>query len=55
MKIMILEIDIGIQHEKGHIKGVQAHMEGIKRMVNMRGGLLAIRTENPVVSNIIYG
>lgn len=34
---------------------VKMHVEGLKRMVSIRGGLDAIRATNPVLTNLIFG
>ncbi|KAL5318805.1 hypothetical protein ACEPPN_013872 [Leptodophora sp. 'Broadleaf-Isolate-01'] len=41
--------------ERGNLKMVKMHVEGLKRMVSIRGGLDAIRATNPVLTNLIFG
>ncbi|KUJ17977.1 uncharacterized protein LY89DRAFT_717616 [Mollisia scopiformis] len=44
----------GIEHERGNTKMLRMHLEGLKRMVNIRGGLNAIRENNPMVANSVF-
>lgn len=34
---------------------VKIHVDGVKRMINIRGGLNAIRATNPTLANLIFG
>ncbi|KAI9658306.1 MAG: hypothetical protein M1821_002439 [Bathelium mastoideum] len=43
-----------IEHEKGNMRMVQMHIDGLKRMVIVRGGLGAIRMSNAMVANIVF-
>ena len=42
------------QHERGNMKMLRMHMDGLKRMVGIRGGLNAIRETNPIVANSTF-
>ena len=42
------------KHERGNIRNLQLHMQGLKQMVNMRGGLSAIRATNPIAANLVF-
>jgi hypothetical protein len=44
-----------LQFERGDVRSVRTHNAGVKRMVHERGGLTAIRNENRMLANIIYG
>lgn len=43
------------QHERGNMKMVRMHVQGIKRMVELRGGLEQISASNPTLANLIFG
>ena len=42
------------QHERGNMKMLRMHIDGLKRMVGIRGGLNAIRETNPMVANSTF-
>ena len=42
------------QHEKGNVRMLHMHIDGLKRMISIRGGLNAIRETNPMVANAIF-
>lgn len=44
-----------VEFERGDFRGVRMHIEGLKRMVKIRGGLGAIRSTNPMLANLIFG
>lgn len=44
-----------VEFERGDLRGVRMHIEGLKRMVKIRGGLGAIRSTNPMLANLIFG
>ncbi|KAG4431697.1 hypothetical protein IFR05_012821 [Cadophora sp. M221] len=50
--VLVLTI---VEFERGNLRMVKMHVEGLKRMVNIRGGLDAIRATNPVLTNLIFG
>lgn len=41
------------QHERNNMRMLRIHVDGLKRMVGIRGGLGAIRETNPMVANSI--
>ncbi|KAI9690623.1 MAG: hypothetical protein M1820_009980 [Bogoriella megaspora] len=43
-----------IEHEKGNMRIVQMHMNGLHRMLVVRGGINAIRRSNAMVANIVF-
>ncbi|KAF2235640.1 hypothetical protein EV356DRAFT_444661 [Viridothelium virens] len=45
---------MAIEHGKGNIRSLNMHMEGLKRMVNARGGLDALRVSSPMAANIAF-
>ncbi|ORY02260.1 hypothetical protein BCR34DRAFT_84241 [Clohesyomyces aquaticus] len=45
---------IGVEHQKGNVRVVQTHMRGLQRMLQLRGGLNAIRRSNGMVANIVF-
>lgn len=51
----IIEEADAAKFERGNLKMVKMHIEGLKRMVTMRGGLDAIRDTNPMLTNLIFG
>lgn len=44
-----------VKFERGDDERARMHIEGLKRMVNIRGGLAAIRATNPMLANMIFG
>jgi len=44
-----------IQLEKGNMRMVETHMRGLRRMLDLRGGISAIRLSNPTIANIVCG
>ncbi|KAK0120102.1 hypothetical protein ONS95_011512 [Cadophora gregata] len=50
--ILVLTI---VEFERGNLRMVKMHVEGLKRIVSIRGGLDAIRATNPVLTNLIFG
>ncbi|EXJ59498.1 uncharacterized protein A1O5_12123 [Cladophialophora psammophila CBS 110553] len=43
-----------IEHEKGSLRLSRIHVTGLKQMVEVRGGLEAIRISNPTVANMLF-
>lgn len=43
-----------IQFEKGNMRMVETHMRGLRRMLDLRGGISAIRLSNPTIANIVF-
>ncbi|KAE8449810.1 hypothetical protein EG329_007286 [Mollisiaceae sp. DMI_Dod_QoI] len=43
-----------IEHERGNMRMLRMHLEGLKRMVGIRGGLNAIRETNAMVANSVF-
>lgn len=43
-----------IEHENGRMRMLKMHMNGLKRMVDVRGGLNAIRETSPMVANSVF-
>lgn len=44
-----------MQFERSNMRMVEMHLQGLKRMVNLRGGLDSIRSESPLLANMIFG
>lgn len=42
------------QLEKGNMRMVRTHMEGLKRMTDLRGGLNSMRRSNAMVANFVF-
>lgn len=53
-EVIMQTLLITSKHERGNIKMVQIHMDGLKRMVSMRGGLNSIRSTCPLAANIAF-
>ncbi|TVY84873.1 hypothetical protein LSUE1_G000681 [Lachnellula suecica] len=43
-----------MEHEKGNLRMMRMHLDGLKKMVDLRGGLSSIRETNPMVANSIF-
>ncbi|PQE29651.1 C6 transcription factor protein [Rutstroemia sp. NJR-2017a BBW] len=43
-----------IEHEKGNVRMMRMHMAGLSRMVDLVGGLNAIRERNPMIANSVF-
>ncbi|OAP56274.1 hypothetical protein AYL99_09453 [Fonsecaea erecta] len=43
-----------IEHEKGSLRLSRIHVTGLKQMLEVRGGLEAIRISNPTVANMLF-
>ncbi|TVY52381.1 Sterol uptake control protein 2 [Lachnellula cervina] len=43
-----------IEHERGNMKMLRMHLDGLKRMLDIRGGLSAIRDTNPMIANSVF-
>ncbi|KAF2100214.1 hypothetical protein NA57DRAFT_54312 [Rhizodiscina lignyota] len=43
-----------IEHEKGNIRMVQMHIQGLKKMAEIRGGFNGLRKSNAMVANIVF-
>lgn len=44
-----------VEFERGNLKMVRMHVEGLKRIVRLRGGLNAISANNTILGNMIFG
>jgi hypothetical protein len=42
------------KHEKGNVRMVRMHMQGLKRMTDIRGGINGLRRSNAMVANIVF-
>ncbi|KAJ5054216.1 uncharacterized protein L3040_000497 [Drepanopeziza brunnea f. sp. 'multigermtubi'] len=42
------------EHERGNLKMLKMHIGGLKRMIDLRGGINAIRESNPMVANSAF-
>jgi hypothetical protein len=42
------------EHERGNSKMLKMHIGGLKRMIDLRGGINAIRESNPMVANSAF-
>ncbi|EPE27424.1 Zn2/Cys6 DNA-binding protein [Glarea lozoyensis ATCC 20868] len=43
-----------VEHERGNVEMLKMHMDGLKTMIDLRGGLQAIRLSGPMVANLIF-
>ncbi|ETI19986.1 hypothetical protein G647_09001 [Cladophialophora carrionii CBS 160.54] len=43
-----------IKHEKGSLRLSRIHVTGLRRMLEVRGGLEAIRISNPTIANVLF-
>ncbi|KAK3675949.1 hypothetical protein LTR78_004141 [Recurvomyces mirabilis] len=43
-----------MEHDRGNMRVLEAHMAGLKRVVELRGGLDAIRASNSMVANLVF-
>ncbi|EMC98247.1 hypothetical protein BAUCODRAFT_23055 [Baudoinia panamericana UAMH 10762] len=43
-----------MEHDRGNMRALDMHLEGLKRIVELRGGLNVIRSTNPMASNIVF-
>jgi hypothetical protein len=48
------EFELINQHEKGNLKMMRMHLDGLKRMLHIRGGLSSVRDSNPMVANSVF-
>lgn len=48
------DTDYNYKHEKGSLRLSRIHVTGLKRMLEVRGGLEAIRISNPTVANVLF-
>ncbi|KAL3422969.1 hypothetical protein PVAG01_04716 [Phlyctema vagabunda] len=52
--ISTVAILAAIEHEKGNMTRLRMHMNGLKRMIRLRGGLQSIRQSSPMVANSVF-
>ena len=45
---------LAMETERGNIRGLNMHLEALKRIIEMRGGLEAIRSSNPMAANFAF-
>ena len=43
-----------LEHDQGNFTALNAHMKGLKRMVEMRGGLKVLRAANVMAANFVF-
>lgn len=43
-----------MEHDRGNMRALDMHLEGLKRIVELRGGLDAIRATNAMAANVIF-
>ncbi|KAM3085842.1 hypothetical protein ACMFMG_002900 [Clarireedia jacksonii] len=43
-----------IEHEKGNLRMMKMHMAGLSRMLELAGGLNAVRERNPMIANSVF-
>jgi hypothetical protein len=43
-----------MKHEKGSLRLSRIHVTGLRRMLEVRGGLEAIRISNPTIANVLF-
>ncbi|OCT50089.1 hypothetical protein CLCR_07346 [Cladophialophora carrionii] len=43
-----------LKHEKGSLRLSHIHVTGLRRMLEVRGGLEAIRISNPTIANVLF-
>lgn len=42
------------EHDRGNMRALDMHLEGLKRIVSLRGGLESIRNTNAVAANVVF-
>lgn len=45
---------LAMESDRGNIRGLNMHLEALKRIIEMRGGLEAIRQSNPMAANFAF-
>ncbi|KAK5174277.1 uncharacterized protein LTR77_001357 [Saxophila tyrrhenica] len=43
-----------MEHDRGNMRALDMHLEGLKRVVELRGGLDNVRTTNPMAANLVF-
>jgi hypothetical protein len=43
-----------MEHDRGNMRALDAHLEGLKRVVEIRGGLDLIRKTNAMAANVVF-
>ncbi|TKA74133.1 hypothetical protein B0A55_06832 [Friedmanniomyces simplex] len=43
-----------MEHDRGNMRALDMHLEGLKRVVELRGGLDAIRATNSMAANVVF-
>ncbi|KAK1068697.1 hypothetical protein LTR74_005355 [Friedmanniomyces endolithicus] len=43
-----------MEHDRGNMRALDMHLEGLKRVVELRGGLDAIRRTNSMAANVVF-
>jgi hypothetical protein len=43
-----------MEHDRGNMRALDAHLEGLKRVVEIRGGLDVIRATNAMAANVVF-
>ncbi|KAK3074390.1 hypothetical protein LTR53_003253 [Teratosphaeriaceae sp. CCFEE 6253] len=43
-----------MEHDRGNMRALGMHLDGLKRVVDLRGGLDAIRSKNPMAANLVF-
>ncbi|KAK4889150.1 hypothetical protein LTR27_012053 [Elasticomyces elasticus] len=43
-----------MEHDRGNMRALDMHLEGLKRVVELRGGLDAVRTTNSMAANVVF-
>jgi len=43
-----------MEHDRGHMRALDMHLKGLKNIVEMRGGLEAVRATNAMAANVVF-
>lgn len=43
-----------MEHDRGNMRALKMHLDGLKRIVELRGGLDKVRQTNPMVANVVF-
>ncbi|KAK5119777.1 hypothetical protein LTR85_007353 [Meristemomyces frigidus] len=45
---------VAMEHDRGNMRALDMHLEGLKRVVELRGGLDVIRVSNAMAANVVF-
>ncbi|KAK8215348.1 hypothetical protein M8818_001969 [Zalaria obscura] len=52
--IVSVALFAALEHDRGDMRALNMHLEGLKRMVHIRGGLNALRCANALAANVVF-